>query len=160
MDAALQFDFPNCFYNPETGRFLSADPIGFYGGDTNIYRYVRNNPINFIDPYGLRTELCQRPLEFLPFIDFYPLTHSFLCVKGECGGQTFPGVPSSDSRDDATRCDSISPLPDDADNQCFEICIGSFLSDSWRPNYLPRYHCHKYLFDILETCSTVCNRSY
>ena len=52
MGAALQFDFSNCHYNPETGRFISEDPIGLRGGDPNLYRYVGNNPINFIDPSG------------------------------------------------------------------------------------------------------------
>jgi RHS repeat-associated protein len=33
--------------------FISEDPIGFNGGDTNLYRYVGNNPINFIDPTGM-----------------------------------------------------------------------------------------------------------
>lgn len=40
-------------YNPETGRFLSEDPIGFKGGDFNLYRYVQNNPIRYNDPHGL-----------------------------------------------------------------------------------------------------------
>jgi uncharacterized protein RhaS with RHS repeats len=35
------------------GRFISRDPIGFAGGDVNLYRYVQNNPINWIDPDGL-----------------------------------------------------------------------------------------------------------
>ncbi len=39
-------------YNPSTGRFLSEDPIGFRGGDTNLYRYVGNNPIKLNDPMG------------------------------------------------------------------------------------------------------------
>ncbi|MFM6271782.1 MAG: hypothetical protein ACKPFA_35610, partial [Dolichospermum sp.] len=29
------------------------DPIGFYSGDTNFYRYVFNNSINHTDAYGL-----------------------------------------------------------------------------------------------------------
>ncbi|GJQ58553.1 MAG: hypothetical protein SCALA701_13540 [Candidatus Scalindua sp.] len=40
-------------YDPETRRFLSKDPIGFDGGDSNLYAYVQNNPVNFFDPFGL-----------------------------------------------------------------------------------------------------------
>jgi uncharacterized protein RhaS with RHS repeats len=35
------------------GRFISKDPIGFAGGDVNLYGYVQNDPINWIDPEGL-----------------------------------------------------------------------------------------------------------
>lgn len=40
-------------YDPETGRWLSKDPILFDGGDTNLYGYVLNDPVNLIDPEGL-----------------------------------------------------------------------------------------------------------
>jgi RHS repeat-associated protein len=40
-------------YDPETGRWTAKDPIGFAGGDTDLYGYVANNPVNYIDPYGL-----------------------------------------------------------------------------------------------------------
>ena len=40
------------YYNPQTGTFLNEDPIGFSGGDANLYRYVGNNPTNFTDPSG------------------------------------------------------------------------------------------------------------
>ena len=40
------------YYDPTVGRFLSEDPIGFVSGDFNFYRYVLNNPINFVDPFG------------------------------------------------------------------------------------------------------------
>jgi RHS repeat-associated protein len=39
-------------YSPTLGRFLEQDPIGFNGGDTNLYRYVGNNPNNRADPSG------------------------------------------------------------------------------------------------------------
>ena len=41
------------YYDPEVGRFISEDPIGFEGGDVNFYAYVSNNPINNVDPSGL-----------------------------------------------------------------------------------------------------------
>ena len=39
-------------YSTILGRFLQPDSIKFNGKDTNIYRYVRNNPINASDPKG------------------------------------------------------------------------------------------------------------
>jgi RHS repeat-associated protein len=40
-------------YDPETGRWTSKDPIGFAGGDTNLYGYVVGDPVNLVDPEGL-----------------------------------------------------------------------------------------------------------
>ncbi len=42
----------NRYYDPETGRYISADPIGLRGG-MNLYAYVKNDPVNAIDPKGL-----------------------------------------------------------------------------------------------------------
>lgn len=41
------------YYDPKVGRFISEDPIGFDGGDVNLYAYVLNNPVMGIDPSGL-----------------------------------------------------------------------------------------------------------
>ena len=40
------------FYNPETGRYLTSDPISLAGG-LNTYGYVGQNPYNGVDPWGL-----------------------------------------------------------------------------------------------------------
>jgi RHS repeat-associated protein len=39
-------------YDPETGRWTAKDPIGFAGGDPNLYGYVLNDPVNLVDPEG------------------------------------------------------------------------------------------------------------
>ena len=60
-------------YDPETGlyyyrarmysatmrRFLQPDPIGYAGG-MNMYAYVGNNPVMYVDPYGLDPEMTIR----------------------------------------------------------------------------------------------------
>ncbi len=54
------------FYAPETGRFLSEDPIGFNSGDSNFYRYVGNSPLMYSDPYGLLTPNRNDPIPEIP----------------------------------------------------------------------------------------------
>jgi RHS repeat-associated protein len=44
------------YYDPNTARFLSEDPIGFLSGDFNWYRYVGSDPVNFIDPLGFKAQ--------------------------------------------------------------------------------------------------------
>jgi len=46
------------WYDPQSARFISEDPIGVKGG-LNFYAYVENDPINDSDPFGL--EKGQRP---------------------------------------------------------------------------------------------------
>jgi RHS repeat-associated protein len=50
------------YYDPKADRFLTRDPIGFAGGDANLYRYVDNNPLNWTDSFGL----------------WSPITHDFI----------------------------------------------------------------------------------
>lgn len=51
-DTGLMF-YRARWYDTQLGRFIGEDPIGFLGGDINVYSYVRNNPLQFNDPLGL-----------------------------------------------------------------------------------------------------------
>jgi RHS repeat-associated protein len=39
-------------YDPDVGRWTAKDPILFAGGDTDLYGYVLNDPVNLVDPTG------------------------------------------------------------------------------------------------------------
>jgi RHS repeat-associated protein len=47
------------YYSPSHSRFLSEDPLEFDAGDPNLYVYVFNNPMNFVDPTGEKIRLPQ-----------------------------------------------------------------------------------------------------
>ncbi|HHL33855.1 MAG TPA: RHS repeat-associated core domain-containing protein, partial [Desulfobulbaceae bacterium] len=48
------------YYDPLNGRFISEDPLGFDGGDVNLYVYGQNNPVLLVDPWGLEGSLAGR----------------------------------------------------------------------------------------------------
>ncbi len=50
------YDLRNRFYSPDIGRFVQADPSGFAGDATNLYRYCGNNPLTHADPSGLNAQ--------------------------------------------------------------------------------------------------------
>jgi RHS repeat-associated protein len=51
-DGTGLFFYRSRYYDPRLQRFLTEDPLEFAAGDTNLFAYVTNSPINFKDPTG------------------------------------------------------------------------------------------------------------
>ncbi|MGB7328961.1 MAG: RHS repeat-associated core domain-containing protein, partial [Rubripirellula sp.] len=81
------------WYDSESGRFVSPDPMGFAAGDENLYRYVGNGPGNATDPTGLA--------EYVPKGPYYATGNPFSTVMTQeefiaNGGNGFKLVVGSD----------------------------------------------------------------
>jgi RHS repeat-associated protein len=42
------YNYSARYYDPAVGKFISEDPIGFAAGDSNLSRYVGNNPLFYL----------------------------------------------------------------------------------------------------------------
>ncbi len=55
-------------YDSAIGRFITPDPIGFAGGNVDVYGYCLDDPINFYDRTWL-VQIYERRLKGLEFLD-------------------------------------------------------------------------------------------
>lgn len=44
-------------YETRSGRWTTKDPIGMFGSNVNVYAYVMNDPVNWVDYWGLEEEM-------------------------------------------------------------------------------------------------------
>ena len=76
------------YYDQNTGRFLSEDPLRLAGGSPNYYPYAMNNPVLVSDPTGLCADTNQ-------FVEHYFFGNGSPLDLGQMGlGGTFEGASS------------------------------------------------------------------
>ena len=164
-------------YNPATGRYVQADPIGL-GGGVNLYGYVGAAPTLAIDSNGLATYSCKSPLHALggtgarsgPDVFGNLAYQQFLCVRtaaGEtvCGGQDTtgsavisPGRPTAGDTFDAARCELIN------EQSCVDHCVTSRVTSTERPTYAlvgggwrsNMMNCQQWADGVTYDCARLC----
>ncbi|GLQ93473.1 hypothetical protein GCM10007901_24240 [Dyella acidisoli] len=157
-------------YDPATGRYWEADPIGFNGGQSSLYLYVNAGPLNSYDPLGLTVYWYARPTHITgdySWVNDVGITHQWIKTDtyeagmGPMGG----GVPGQDEPPDSpgTPVGTIDhtgqsdqsgsysiPLPYDVDEDC--------VNDMIKPGrdlgrFLPAINdCHTFVQQVLQHC--------
>ena len=79
------------YYNPQIGRFLQTDPVG-YGDGMNSYRYCGNNPLSATDPSG-ETFIFWPPC--VPVPDVNQWVHDLMAWAASLGRPDYPGTWTS-----------------------------------------------------------------
>jgi len=90
----LQYNL-NRYYNPNDGRWVSQDPLGFDGGDTNLFRYVGNDSVAETDPEGLFGRRRRRHVSCCPPVILPPPVVTPPGPGGGVGSTSYypPGPP-------------------------------------------------------------------
>ncbi len=113
-DSVGLYYYRSRFYSPALQRFVSEDSKGFAGGDVNLFTYVSNSPITFVDPLGLDQTIWD-----------FGGNGRYGPRNGNWGGESWSGgrVPSRNGGRDGTL-----PPTDSADrcymehDKCYQRC--------------------------------------
>src|SRR5690606_31906118 len=89
-DAGLSlYHYRARMYDPAIGRFCSRDPIGFEAKDLNLYRYVGDEPLKYVDPLGLDRDIQLWPKD----TDKVAVNYQFAAlIKADCDGLSVEDV--------------------------------------------------------------------
>jgi RHS repeat-associated protein len=156
LDAGNLYYYRARYYNPQLQRFISEDPIGINGGD-NFYRYADDNPVSYVDPFGLDVTVTVWPgasgfghvgvaVNSNDTSGFYPESHPVCLIKG-C---SVPGLVLDDQAKHPGITPEIiiihtTPQQDDAMNHAINVR----LQNPGKYNLYGR-NCTKFVEDVLR----------
>jgi RHS repeat-associated protein len=149
-------------YDPETGRYLTSDPLGIEGG-INTYSYAAEDPIKKADPLGLKVWLAERAID-APLVGWIG-GHTWLILEPDHPEELkkyYPGIIPW-SRKNPKRITLRGGPSEIGTNGNYGRLIKDTYTDSpdeWRQRYevgSPDYHaCFRYsddtqfIIDVLE----------
>jgi uncharacterized protein RhaS with RHS repeats len=138
--------------------FLQPDPIGLAGG-INLYTYVGNNCINWVDPYGLVVQRCSGPSRPFPLVDHdWIKTDTKEAGMGPAGGGAEAGTsPVGDqteitdhtgrSSESGSTCEDVPDVDENKVNELLEIGKST---GPWGPTN----NCKSFVDDVLRQSRT------
>ncbi len=112
-------------YDAYTGKWTAKDPIGFSGGDSNLYGYVLGDPVNGFDPSGLLSEIIEIPIAI-------GITVGELATAGAAA---LASLISGDTRDDASS--RTAPITPDKRKGLWTCAVVACCNDNI-PNNCPK----------------------
>jgi RHS repeat-associated protein len=127
-------------YDPQTGKWTAKDPIDFNGGDSNLYGYVLGDPVNLVDPEGLKidpknvAEGVGIGLVGLALYDYW---------KNPTGDNAIDVVDAVIPPYLPLGTDQVKDIADDLENGPYKRCMKSFNNKAI---------CKKYYEEPLKTC--------
>ncbi|MCP3686338.1 MAG: hypothetical protein GY861_27150 [bacterium] len=79
------------YYDAGIGRFISEDPIGFYSGDLNYFRYVENDPLYWRDPLGYSNyeDIIEKTKYFSRNSGYYATPDKFRDYENDVHGMAY-----------------------------------------------------------------------
>lgn len=127
-------------YDPVVGRWTAKDPIGFAGGDGNLYGYAFSDPLNYTDPTGEIAPAIALGAAILGGVGIRVAAGAIMralarSLAGAATRTAARGLASQMSRDEEKQGDES----EEKDNDCTENIPADPLDDypanpdSWQP---------------------------
>lgn len=99
------------WYEPQTGRYTSADPVAWYTHDPMLYAYAKGSPLRFTDAFGLMPVDCE---DCLPILVAKRNAQQRLHLLRTSGSDMDPSPRASNRVAAVTYCIGYSPTQGDA----------------------------------------------
>lgn len=145
-------------YDPTTGRYLQADPLGLVDGPS-VYGYAMQNPGRYTDFNGLEVNLCCRPAQIAGglidhcWVRTDTISAGMGANPGDLPGEEYEGYGMQvqiidHSRDAAAYCIKQNNVNEQCVND--ELEFGKPLG-----RFLPPFNqCQSFAYSVLNRCRT------